>query len=64
METSNRHKKPEIVVTPEMIEAGEDTILGVVGGADLGGFFSAPDLAKKVYEAMEHLRRSERGELR
>jgi hypothetical protein len=37
-----------------MIEAGEAIILGEVGGADLGGFFSARDLAKSVYEAMRH----------
>jgi len=28
-----------IEITPEMIEIGADVILGVVGGADLGGFF-------------------------
>jgi hypothetical protein len=44
---------PEVEITPDMVSAGEDAILGVVGGADLGGSFSAPDLAAKVYEAME-----------
>jgi basic membrane lipoprotein Med (substrate-binding protein (PBP1-ABC) superfamily) len=39
-------------ITPEMIAAGEDVILQVVGGADLGGFFSASELAKSVYQAM------------
>jgi hypothetical protein len=42
----------EIEVTPEMIEAGEEAILCVVGGADLGGWFSADDLAKRVFLAM------------
>ena len=46
----------EIEITPEMIEAGAEAILGEVGGADLGGFFSAPDLAVAVYRAM-HIRR-------
>ena len=41
---------PEI--TPAMIDAGEIAILGEVGGADLGGLFSAADLAIKVYQAM------------
>ena len=41
-----------IEITPEMIEIGADVILGVVGGADLGGFFSAPELAEKVFRAM------------
>jgi basic membrane lipoprotein Med (substrate-binding protein (PBP1-ABC) superfamily) len=42
----------EIEITKEMIEAGEDVILGVAGGADLGGFFSASELATSVYRAM------------
>jgi hypothetical protein len=41
---------PEI--TPAMIEAGEIAILEVVGGADLGGLFSAADLAREVFVAM------------
>lgn len=42
-----------IEVTPEMIQAGEAAILEEVGGADdLGGYFSAPNLAVKVYRAM------------
>jgi hypothetical protein len=48
----------EIEITPEMVEAGESVILGVVGGADLGGFFSAADLAREVFEAMWDLRHS------
>jgi len=43
----------EIEITPAMLDAGEETILGEVGGAPLGGFFSARDLARQVYEAME-----------
>jgi len=42
----------EIEITPEMIDAGEETIWGVVGDADLGGFFSARDLAISVFRAM------------
>jgi outer membrane lipoprotein SlyB len=41
-----------IAVTPEMVEAGEDAVLGEIGGADLGGYFSASDLAIKVFRAM------------
>lgn len=43
----------DIEVTPEMIEAGADAILSRVGGADLGAFFSAEDLAVEVYLAMD-----------
>lgn len=43
-------------ITPAMIEAGEDVILGVVGGADLGGLFSASDLAERVFSAMSRAR--------
>ena len=42
-------------ITPEMIEAGEDVILCEVGGADLG-YFSASDLAYRVFRAMERTR--------
>ena len=42
----------EVEITPEMIDAGADAILCVVGGADLGGFFSAQELAARVYRAM------------
>jgi len=41
---------PEI--TLEMIDAGASVILGAVGGADLGGYFSAPKLASEVFRAM------------
>lgn len=39
-------------VTPAMLAAGEAVILGELGGADLGGLFSAHDLAAMVYLAM------------
>ena len=42
----------DVEITPEMIEAGEHVILGEVGGADLGGYFSARDLAVEVFLAM------------
>jgi hypothetical protein len=42
----------KIEITPEMVEAGESVILERVGGADLGGFFSAAELAIEVYQAM------------
>ena len=42
----------EIEITPEMIEAGADAVLGFVGGADLGGHFSASEMAIEVYRAM------------
>lgn len=43
-------------ITPAMIDAGEDAILCEVGGADLGGYFSARELACRVYRAMDSLR--------
>jgi hypothetical protein len=42
----------ESEITEEMIEAGEDALLRRLGGADLGGFFSAAELACEVYRAM------------
>lgn len=42
----------DVEITPEMIKAGEMVILENVGGADLGGAFSASDLAREVYRAM------------
>lgn len=44
-------------ITPEMVEAGETIILEAVGGGDLGGMFSAADLARGVFEAMVAARR-------
>jgi len=38
----------EIEVTPAMIEAGK----GVICSADLGNYFSASELAEKVFRAM------------
>jgi hypothetical protein len=51
--TGRRETGDEIEITSAMLDAGEDAILSEVGGAPLGGFFSARDLAKQVYEAME-----------
>jgi hypothetical protein len=51
---------PMTTVTPRMAEAGADVILGEKGVADFGVFFSAPDLAAKVYRAMDTLRASSR----
>ena len=42
----------ELEVTPAMIEAGAEAIMGRVGGADLGGYFSPLDLAGEVFRAM------------
>jgi hypothetical protein len=39
-------------ITPEMLDAGEEVILNAVGGADVGGNFSAVELAATVYLAM------------
>jgi hypothetical protein len=41
----------EIEITPAMIEAGEDVLLGELGGA-VTSYWSAPELAKRVFEAM------------
>jgi hypothetical protein len=49
---------PGIEVTPEMIEAGAYVISGELG--DVGGYFSAPDLAAEVYRAMACLDLSRR----
>ncbi|MEJ2377699.1 MAG: hypothetical protein P8Y71_20690 [Pseudolabrys sp.] len=42
----------ELEITPAMIDAGGETILVCVGGANLGGYFSAPQLAAQVYRAV------------
>jgi hypothetical protein len=39
-------------ITPAMIEAGVDAVLGQIGGYELDGLFSARDLALKVFLAM------------
>jgi len=50
----------EIKFTAEMIEAGEITLLGILGGSDLPWDFSAEELAKEVYLEMEYARRTGR----
>lgn len=45
---------PAIEITPEMIEAGAYEVECATGGADLGGYFSAPVWAERVYRAMAH----------
>jgi hypothetical protein len=42
----------EFEITPEMIKAGEEVILAEVGGADLGGFFSASETVQRIFIAM------------
>jgi hypothetical protein len=42
----------EIEITPEMVEAGADVLLGEFGGDGSNHFWSAPDLAREVYRAM------------
>jgi hypothetical protein len=54
----------QLDLTPEMIRAGADAVLSVIGGADLGGHFSAPALAEEVFAAMDSARRSRRHEPR
>jgi hypothetical protein len=58
MTAENRSNTREIEITPEMIDAGSEAILGRVGGANLGGFFSAPQLAEQVYRAMANCRQN------
>ena len=48
-----RDKPQEIEVTLEMAEIGGAIILRQPRVADWGVFFSGPDLARKVCEAME-----------
>jgi hypothetical protein len=55
--TTEPEEHEEIGVTPEMIEAEEDVTLSEIGGADLGGLFSASDLASRVYRAMDNCRK-------
>jgi len=49
--SGDRPSIPEIEITPEMIEAGVSVLLGELGGC-VDRFWSAPDLAKQVFEAM------------
>lgn len=51
---SNKSIEPKI--TPEMIAAGVHAISCTVGGADLGGYFEARELALEVYRAMWNAR--------
>ena len=46
------HEERLSEITPEMMEAGETVILEAIGGSDVGGMFSAADLAREVFEAM------------
>ena len=51
---------PEIEVTPEMVEAGEDTILTYGPQPDFAASSWAASLAIRVYRAMEFARCSMR----
>ena len=53
----DRAATAEFEITPEMIDAGEQAILERVGGRDLGGYFSARQLAVEVYRAMRSMQR-------
>ena len=44
--------KDEIEITDAMIEAGVDAIWSLPGSGAIAGFFSASDLACRVYWAM------------
>ena len=48
-------------ITAAMLDEGERAVLREVGGADLGGLFSARDLAASVYSAMYSQRSTVRG---
>jgi hypothetical protein len=52
LKSKTAHDRPLLEISPVMIAAGAEAVLEVVGGADLGGSFSAPDLAERVYRAM------------
>jgi len=49
---SDRQAGAEIEVTDAMIEAGVDVLLCEFGGSAVDHFWSAPDLARRVYRAM------------
>lgn len=57
-DAANRPANDDVEITREMVEVGEDVILGELGGAPIGGTFSPFDLARAVYSAMERSRRS------
>jgi len=42
----------DVVVTENMLEAGENVVLCVLGSVDLPGFFCARELADRVSRAM------------
>jgi len=50
--TGKHHRPP----TAEMLSAGAEAILCSLGGADLGGHFSAQALAAEVFQAMDRAR--------
>lgn len=53
----------ETEITPEMVEAGESVLWQELGGfPTLAADFSAPEMAEKVFLAMESHRPKERGE--
>ena len=48
----------EIEITSEMIAAGTDVVLSVLGDRDcLPGYFSAEALAERVFRAMDMMRK-------
>jgi hypothetical protein len=54
--TVDKIRTAEIEVTPAMKDVGARVILAEDGVADQGVFFSAPDLAARVFSAMEQVR--------
>ena len=52
---SEKHEDEEIEITPEMIAAGEDVLLGELGGA-VSSYWFPDELAKRVYLAMARSR--------
>ncbi len=50
------HQSVNHEVTSEMIEAGVSVLLDLDGASDGVGFFDPPDLAKRVFLAMDNLR--------
>ena len=57
-------EKPEVEITEDMIEAGASAICAEPGAGPCGLGFSPPEMAKKVYQAMEARRREARDQLR
>ena len=48
-----RQAGAEIQITEAMVEAGVEVLLCEFGGSAVNHFWSAPDLAKRVYSAMK-----------